>query len=68
MRGLIVTNGLNSTTECTIRNLSPTGALLRVEGLSSPPDQFELLLIRTGERRRAEVRWQNGSDIGVRFS
>lgn len=68
MRGLIVTNGLSSTTECTIRNLSATGARLRIEGLSSAPDQFELLFLRTGERRRAEVRWQNGSDIGVSFS
>jgi diguanylate cyclase (GGDEF)-like protein len=67
MRGQIVTNGLSSTMECTIRNLSSTGAGLRLEGLSSPPDQFELLVIRTGERRRAKVRWQNGSDIGVEF-
>ncbi len=67
MRGLIVTSDLLSTTECTIRNLSSTGARLRLDGLSSPPDQFELLFTRTGERRRAQVRWQNGADLGVEF-
>jgi two-component system cell cycle response regulator len=67
MRGLIVTSSLLSTTECTIRNLSSTGAGLRMNGLSSPPDEFELDFLRTGERRRARVVWQNGPDIGVEF-
>jgi hypothetical protein len=67
MRGMIVTSDLLSSMECTIRNLSSTGAGLRLDGLSPAPEQFELLFLRTGQRRRARVRWQNGADVGVEF-
>jgi len=53
--------------DCTVRDISSKGARLRVPDARAVPEQFELLLNRTGERRVAEVRWRRRTEIGVLF-
>jgi diguanylate cyclase (GGDEF)-like protein len=66
-RGQIVMPDLCSAVDCTIRDISPRGARLRVEGLFIAPDQFDLVFVSTGEKRRTARRWQKGNEFGVEF-
>lgn len=55
---------------CTIRDVSPSGAKLRVEGSLDGLDlkEFFLVLARLGKaHRRCSVVWQKGNELGVRF-
>jgi hypothetical protein len=51
---------------CILRDISDTGArmLVLTEEL---PDQFDLLLSQLN-RRRCNVIWRNGQEIGVKFT
>ena len=64
--GLIVFNGGRSTLACVIRNLSESGALLKVEISAGIPDRFTL---RFDEKSVgcAVVR-RTLTDLGVRFA
>lgn len=67
-RGKIMVKGTQSVVDCTIRNRSQSGALLRVDGVFIAPPQFDLLIVGSGETQAVELRWQKGSDIGVEFA
>ena len=55
-----------STISCLVRNLSDTGALLRVESPIGIPDTFTLVI--PGElQREAHVVRRSGTEIGVGF-
>ncbi len=63
----IVFNDSGSTINCTVRNLSETGAQLRVVSVLGIPNQFEL---RLGDQSRSwgcEVVWRKETELGVRF-
>ena len=64
--GKIVFNDGRSTISCTVRNLSETGALLRVESVIGIPEMFELL-IAGAESRRASVVRRTAKELGIRF-
>jgi two-component system cell cycle response regulator len=66
-RAQIILKGLGSTLDCVVRDVSPTGALIRVNDYFSAPDEFDLFLLDSRTTRRVEVRWQIGNDIGIRF-
>lgn len=66
-RGQIVTPGTGSTIDCTLRNMSQTGAALRFDMFFALPEEFDLLLVGAGQKRRVRVRWQNGVDVGVQY-
>ncbi len=66
-RAQILLKGIGSTLDCVVRDISPSGALLRVSDYFSAPGEFDLLFLDTHTVRRVEVRWQIGNDIGVRF-
>jgi hypothetical protein len=66
-RGIVVTNDGFSTIDCVIRDLSPHGARIAVDGEYSAHPRFLLLIVETGERFPAEKRWQHGRDIGLKF-
>jgi two-component system cell cycle response regulator len=66
-RAQILLKGLGSTLDCVVRDISPTGALIRVNDYFSAPDEFDLLFLDNRTTRRVEVRWQIGNDIGIRF-
>ena len=53
------------TVACTVRDLSATGARLRVEGSVPAPDKFVLVIDHS--EADCEVVSRKGKDIGVRF-
>ena len=59
----IVFNGRRSVLDCTVRNMSPKGALLLAPNLLSIPNEFELWL---GDAKyKARVVWKDEGKIGV---
>ena len=64
--GLIVFNDGRSTIECMVRNLSESGAQLKVESLIGIPDEF-LLKLKEGAPARAKIAWKRGGTIGIKF-
>lgn len=65
--GSIVVNNGFSTFDCTIRNLSESGAKLAVTNALGIPEQFELAM-HDGRRFACEVAWRTQTEIGVRFT
>jgi hypothetical protein len=65
--GSVVFNDRHSTLPCSVRDVSDTGARLRVTGSVSVPDTFELIIELDGLEARCEVIRRDGNDIAVRF-
>lgn len=55
------------TVACSVRDLSATGARLRVEGSVSAPDKFVLVIEADHFEADCEVVSRKGKDIGVKF-
>ena len=66
--GKIVMQPYTSVLDCTVRNLSPKGALLVVASLAGIPDKFDLVLGATGEQHSCRVMWRGEDRLGVEFS
>lgn len=66
-RARIVFNHGHSVFDCTIRNLSPSGALIEVPNMLGIPMQFEIILGQAAARRPCSVRWSTERMMGVRF-
>lgn len=65
--GKIRTDARTSMIDCTIRNLSPKGALLLVPSILDVPDTFTLEMSdRT--RQNCRVTWRGANRIGVEFA
>lgn len=65
--GTICFNGRHSTLACTVRDLSETGARLRIAGSINAPDTFELFIELDGIWVDCNVIWRRGTEIGVHF-
>jgi hypothetical protein len=65
--GKIVFAGGSFSIDCTIRNLSDTGARLQVPTTVAIPDKFTLVDVQTGNRRDAKVVWRKNDLMGVHF-
>lgn len=65
--GIIVLNQRRSTLACTIRDLSSSGARLRLGSVVSLPDEFELIFVN--DRKIVSVRkcWHTHPECGVMF-
>lgn len=63
--GFIALNGGGY--DCTIRNLSFTGAQLEVESPVGIPDFFALIVKPEYLKRNCQVIWRKGKSIGIRF-
>jgi len=61
-------NARQSTIPCVVRNVSDSGARLRVDGSLSAPDTFELFIELDGSWVACEVVWRIGNEVGVRFT
>ncbi len=57
----------HSVFDCTVRNLSASGALLEVASTVGIPRQFEIVMDRSGRGRPCSVRWMTQRMMGVRF-
>lgn len=66
-RGQVLILGTGSTFDCTLRNISQTGAGLRFDAFFALPEEFDLMIVGSGQRRRVRVRWQSGVDVGVEY-
>jgi hypothetical protein len=66
--GIIAFNDRHSTLPCTVRNVSDTGALIRMPGGLSPPDTFDLIIELDGLEASCTVMWRKGEDVGVHFN
>ena len=64
--GQIVFNDGFSTFECTVRNLSEAGAMLRVVSIIGIPDSFKLVL-HDKQTFNCSVVWRRESELGVSF-
>jgi hypothetical protein len=53
--------------ECTVRNLSTTGASLEISTPLWLPARFTLVIPSDGLRRRTRVAWRKGKRMGVAF-
>lgn len=53
--------------DCTVRNMSEDGALVRSDHTTEIPDDFYLFDPGDQSVQRAEVVWRTARDLGVRF-
>jgi hypothetical protein len=53
--------------DCTVRNVSETGALLEIESPVGIPNNFTLVISKDGVKRPCRVAWRSARRIGVRF-
>ena len=53
--------------DCTVRNLSGTGAALEVTDQAGIPERFTLVVSADGARLACHVVWRKGRRIGVAF-
>jgi hypothetical protein len=65
--GIIAYNNRFCTLPCMVRDVSGTGARLRLDGSVNAPDTFELIIESDGLEASSEVIWRKGSELGVRF-
>lgn len=54
--------------DCVIKDISATGARLKVADPSQVPGAFELVARDRGIDRPAHVRWRKNNEVGVSFS
>ena len=66
--GIVAYNDRFSALPCIVRNLSSTGAQLRIDGTLNVPTTFELLVDLDGLEVRCEIVWRKDKEIGVRFT
>ncbi|HEY4922751.1 MAG TPA: PilZ domain-containing protein [Xanthobacteraceae bacterium] len=56
-----------ATLHCGVRNLSATGACLRLDDAESVPSTFQLVFDSGEASRQCRVVWRNARQLGVRF-
>jgi hypothetical protein len=64
---IAASNNRHLTVSCTVKDLSATGARLRVDNTVSIPDTFELLIPLDGLEANCEVVWRKSNEAGVKF-
>jgi PilZ domain-containing protein len=65
--GKIIFNHHLSVIDCTIRNLSDTGACLQIPATVGVPDRFELWFEAEKRTRPCRVAWKTATRVGVAF-
>lgn len=63
----IAFGNMSVTMDCIIRDLTPSGARLRLPSTLGVPAAFQLLLDRDGRHRHCTVVWRDDIDLGVVF-
>lgn len=67
LRARIVFNNQNSTIDCTVKNISPTGAKIDICNALTVPETFDLIIPQKGRTYRARISWRDADSMGVRF-
>ena len=63
----ILLNHHQSVIDCVVRNLSPTGACLKVETTLGIPDRFDVMFDFDKSIRPCRLAWHKENQIGVEF-
>jgi len=67
--GLITVAGHHTAIPCTVRDLTESGARLRLQDAASLlPEPFELMIEIDGLEAECQVVWRRGGELGVSFS
>lgn len=66
--GIIAFQGHFITYRCTVREISDTGARIRVDDVLLIPDNFDLLIELDAVEYSCNVVWRRQNDIGIRFT
>ena len=67
LRARIIFNNGNSTVDCTIKNVSSTGAKIELSNTVSVPADFSLEVPQRGRTYRARIVWRDFTAAGVMF-
>ena len=67
LKGRVLFNNRSSVFDCTVRDLSDTGAQLTLADVSALPPDFELEIPSRDILVPARVMWSRGKNHGVRF-
>ncbi|WP_128565584.1 PilZ domain-containing protein [Methylobacterium crusticola] len=67
LKGRIVFNGGNSSMDCLVRDLSPSGARLMLSQTATLPDGFDLIIPAKDRVHKASLRWRRDDGVGVVF-
>ncbi len=65
--GIVASNDRRLTSTCMVRDVSETGARLKLESTVGIPDTFELIIEIDGLEASCEVMWRSTNEVGVRF-
>ncbi len=66
--GKIIVNKSLAVVDCTVRDLSDTGAKLVCAKSGEVPDEFRIVLIQDNTIRDAVVMWRKGEQLGIKFT
>lgn len=67
LEGKIVSRDGTSVIDVKIRDMSATGAILRIPPSVNLPENFSLLVVSDGKRYPVEKRWRKGERLVVQF-
>ena len=67
LKGRVVFNNRSSVLDCTVRDLSDTGAQITLADVSTLPPDFELEIPSKDILVQVQVMWSRGKNHGVRF-
>jgi hypothetical protein len=67
LNGAIAFNKRWSTLDCLVRNLSRDGAKIIFADAAAAPAEFDIMIRRNGESRRARIVWRQESQAGILF-
>jgi len=67
LRGEIIHSNGNSRTDCTVRDLSETGARIEAPPSVTVPEYFDLVIPQRNIRHRARIVWRHQAELGLAF-
>ena len=67
LRARITFNNGNTTVDCTVRNISATGAKIELSSAVAVPTEFDLDVPQKGRVFRARMMWRDTEYAGIQF-
>jgi hypothetical protein len=64
----ILLNNHHSVISCTVRNMSPVGACLRVPSAMGIPERFDVMFDADNSVRPCRVVWHKERELGIEFA
>jgi PilZ domain len=68
LRAFVYFGNSASPVECIVRDLSEAGARLKFQYLPTTTHDVDIHIPVKGQKLRADVRWQEGDEIGIAFA